>query len=48
MASQRARIRCFKEKAGVIYAAAIGGLCSLGTETQLLDLFIFFNFFIFF
>jgi len=38
MASQRTRIRCFKEKAGVIYAAAIGGLCSLGTVNQLLDL----------
>lgn len=38
MASQRTRIRCFKEKSGVIYAAAIGGLCSLGTVNQLLDL----------
>ena len=38
MASHRTRIRCFKEKAGVIYAAAIGGLCSLGTVNQLLDL----------
>ena len=38
MASQRARIRCFKEKAGNRYAAAVGGLCSLGTVNQLLDL----------
>lgn len=38
MASQRARIKCFKEKAGSRYAAAIGGLCSLGTVNQLLGL----------